>query len=80
MKKRTFLFGKLFKLKMPTKDKTYSPEYVKILKFFVENILWEKLNEHNIEYLTEYVRVSRSRKIIIGSFFGPLYGMLGTFG
>lgn len=27
--------------------KTYSPEYVKILKFFVENILWEKLNEHN---------------------------------
>lgn len=35
--------------------KTYSPEYVKILKFFVENILWETLNEHNIEYLTEYV-------------------------
>lgn len=35
--------------------KKYSPEYVKILKFFVENILWEKLNEHNIEYLTEYV-------------------------
>lgn len=35
--------------------KTYSPEYVKILKFFVENILWEKLNEYNIEYLTEYV-------------------------
>lgn len=35
--------------------KTYSPEYVKILKFFVENILWEKLNEHNIEYLTEYL-------------------------
>lgn len=35
--------------------KTYSPEYVKILKFFVENILWENLNEHNIEYLTEYV-------------------------
>lgn len=35
--------------------KTYSGEYVKILKFFVENILWEKLNEHNIEYLTEYV-------------------------
>ena len=35
--------------------KTYSPEYEKILKFFVENILWEKLNEHNIEYLTEYV-------------------------
>lgn len=35
--------------------KTYSPEYVKILKFFVENILWEKLNEHNIEYLTEYI-------------------------
>lgn len=35
--------------------KKYSPEYVKILKFFVENILWEKLNEHNIEYLSEYV-------------------------
>lgn len=35
--------------------KTYSPEYVKILNFFVENILWEKLNKHNIEYLTEYV-------------------------
>ena len=35
--------------------KTYSPEYVKILKFFVENILWETLNEHNVEYLTEYV-------------------------
>lgn len=35
--------------------KTYSPEYVKILKNFAENILWEKLNEHNIEYLTEYV-------------------------
>lgn len=35
--------------------KTYSPEYVKILKFFVENILWENLNKHNIEYLTEYV-------------------------
>lgn len=24
--------------------------------------------------------LARSRKIIIGSFFGPLYGMLGTFG
>lgn len=35
--------------------KKYPPEYVKILKIFVENILWEKLNEHNIEYLTEYV-------------------------
>lgn len=35
--------------------KTYSPKYVKILKNFAENILWEKLNEHNIEYLTEYV-------------------------
>lgn len=35
--------------------KTYSPEYVKILRFFVENVLWAKLNEHNIEYLTEYV-------------------------
>lgn len=35
--------------------KTYSGEYVKILKFFVENILWENLNKHNIEYLTEYV-------------------------
>ena len=35
--------------------KTYSPEYVKILKFFVENILWDKINAHNIEYLTEYV-------------------------
>lgn len=35
--------------------KTYSREYVRILNFFVENILWEKLNEHNIEYLTEYV-------------------------
>lgn len=34
---------------------SYSPEYVKILRFFVENVLWEKLNEHNIEYLTEYV-------------------------
>lgn len=45
--------------------KTYSPEYVKILKFFVENILWEKLNEHNIEYLTEYVIPTlTSRKVI----------------
>lgn len=35
--------------------KTYSKEYIKILRFFVENVLWEKLNEHNIEYLTEYV-------------------------
>lgn len=35
--------------------KKYSQKYVKILRFFVENILWEKLNEHNIEYLTEYV-------------------------
>lgn len=35
--------------------KTYSKEYVKVLSFFVEDILWEKLNEHNIEYLTEYV-------------------------
>lgn len=35
--------------------KTYSPKYVRILKFFVENILWEKLNEHNIEYLSEYL-------------------------
>lgn len=35
--------------------KTYSLEYVKVLSFFVEDILWEKLNEHNIEYLTEYV-------------------------
>lgn len=35
--------------------KTYSPEYIKILRFFVENVLWEKLNEHNIEYLTEYI-------------------------
>lgn len=34
---------------------SYSPEYVKVLSFFVENILWERLNEHNIEYLTEYV-------------------------
>lgn len=39
----------------PILYKTYSPEYVRILKFFVENILWEKLNEHNIEYLSEYV-------------------------
>jgi hypothetical protein len=35
--------------------KTYSKEYVKVLSFFVENILWEKINEHNIEYLTEYL-------------------------
>lgn len=35
--------------------KTYSKEYVKVLSFFVENILWEKINEHNIEYLTEYI-------------------------
>lgn len=35
--------------------KTYSKEYVKVLSFFVENFLWEKLNEHNIEYLSEYV-------------------------
>lgn len=35
--------------------KTYSLEYVKVLSFFVENILWEKINEHNIEYLTEYI-------------------------
>lgn len=35
--------------------KKYSQKYVKILRFFVENILWERLNEHNIEYLTEYV-------------------------
>lgn len=35
--------------------KTYSREYVRILNFFVENILWEKLNDNNIEYLTEYV-------------------------
>ena len=35
--------------------KTYSKEYIKILRFFVENVLWGKLNEHNIEYLTEYV-------------------------
>jgi hypothetical protein len=34
---------------------SYSPEYVKILRFFVENVLWEKLNHDNIEYLTEYV-------------------------
>lgn len=39
----------------PILYKTYSPEYVRILNFFVENILWEKLNEHNIEYLSEYV-------------------------
>lgn len=35
--------------------KKYSPEYVRILKFFVENVLWERLNESNVEYLTEYV-------------------------
>lgn len=35
--------------------KTYSKEYVKVLSFFVENVLWEKINEQNIEYLTEYV-------------------------
>lgn len=35
--------------------KTYSQEYVKILKFFVENVLWEKLNASNVEYLTEYI-------------------------
>lgn len=35
--------------------KTYSKEYVKVLSFFVENVLWGELNEHNIEYLTEYV-------------------------
>lgn len=35
--------------------KTYSKEYVKVLSFFVENVLWEKINKHNIEYLTEYV-------------------------
>jgi hypothetical protein len=35
--------------------KKYSKKYVKILKFFVENILWKKLNDNNIEYLTEYV-------------------------
>lgn len=34
---------------------SYSPEYVKILRFFVENVLWEKLNQANIEYLTEYL-------------------------
>ena len=34
---------------------SYSPEYVKILRFFVENVLWEKLNHDNIEYLTEYL-------------------------
>ena len=34
---------------------SYSPEYVKILRFFVENVLWEKLNHYNIEYLTEYL-------------------------
>lgn len=35
--------------------KTYSKEYIKILRFFVENVLCGELNEHNIEYLTEYV-------------------------
>lgn len=35
--------------------KKYSKKYIKIIRFFVENFLWEKLNEHNIEYLTEYV-------------------------
>lgn len=35
--------------------KKYSKKYVKIIRFFVENFLWEKLNEHNIEYLSEYV-------------------------
>ena len=35
--------------------KTYSQEYVKILKFFVENVLWGKLNASNVEYLTEYI-------------------------
>ena len=35
--------------------KTYSREYVKILKFFVENVLWGKLNASNVEYLTEYI-------------------------
>lgn len=35
--------------------KKYSPEYVKILRFFVENVLWRNLNESNVEYLTEYI-------------------------
>lgn len=35
--------------------KKYSKKYVKIIRFFVEYFLWEKLNAHNIEYLTEYV-------------------------
>lgn len=35
--------------------KPYSQEYVKILKFFVENVLWGKLNASNVEYLTEYI-------------------------
>lgn len=35
--------------------KKYSPEYVKILRFFVENVLWGNLNESNVEYLTEYI-------------------------
>lgn len=35
--------------------KKYSKKYVKIIRFFVENFLWEKLNDNNIEYLTEYV-------------------------
>lgn len=35
--------------------KKYSAEYVKILRFFVENLLWNKLDDHNIEYLTEYI-------------------------
>lgn len=35
--------------------KKYSEKYVKIIRFFVENFLWEKLNDNNIEYLTEYV-------------------------
>lgn len=35
--------------------KKYSKKYVKIIRFFVENFLWEKLNDNNVEYLTEYV-------------------------
>lgn len=35
--------------------KKYSKKYVKIIRFFVEYFLWEKLNNNNIEYLTEYV-------------------------
>lgn len=35
--------------------KKYSKKYVKIIRFFVEYFLWEKLNDNNIEYLTEYV-------------------------